>query len=92
MNTTTQDMAYVNDETDYVVGLEGKSGNPSPVTAFGVFRGILAAVNEVYGSDDLTEKVVAVQGLGAVGYDVCKHLNEAGAKLYVTDIKKERRQ
>ncbi len=90
MNTTTQDMAYVNDETDYVVGLEGKSGNPSPVTAFGVFRGILAAVNEVYGSDDLTEKVVAVQGLGAVGYDVCKHLHEAGAKLYVTDIKKER--
>ena len=89
MNTTTQDMAYVNEETDFVVGLEGKSGNPSPVTAFGVFRGIQAAVDEVYGSDNLTEKVVAVQGLGSVGYEVCKYLHEAGAKLYVTDIRKE---
>lgn len=89
MNAGTQDMGYINDETDYVVGLEGKSGNPSPVTAFGVFRGILAAANEVYGSDDLTGKVVAVQGLGAVGYGVCKHLKEAGAELIVTDIRKE---
>jgi len=89
MNINTQDLAYVHDETDFVVGLEGKSGNPSPVTAFGVFKGILAAVNEVYGSDDLTGKVVAVQGLGAVGYHVCKYLHDAGAKLYVTDIKKE---
>ena len=89
MNAGTQDMAYINEETDYVVGLEGKSGNPSPVTAFGIFRGILAAANEVYGSDDLNGKVVAVQGLGAVGYGVCEHLKEAGAKLLVTDIVKE---
>lgn len=89
MNIGTQDVAYINEETDYVVGLEGKSGNPSPVTAFGVFRGILAAANEVYGSDDITGKVVAVQGVGAVGYYVCKYLHEAGAKLYVTDIKKD---
>lgn len=89
MNSTTQDMAWINDETDYVVGLEGKSGNPSPVTAFGVFRGIQAACNEVFGSDDLTGKVVAVQGAGAVGYTVCKHLHEAGAKIVVTDIRKE---
>ena len=89
MNAGTQDMGYINDETDYVVGLEGKSGNPSPVTAFGVFRGILAAANEVYGSDDLTGKVVAVQGLGAVGFGVCKYLKEAGAELIVTDIRKE---
>lgn len=89
MNTTTQDMGYINAETEHVVGLEGKSGNPSPVTALGVFRGILAAVDEVYGSDDLTGKVVAVQGLGQVGYSICKHLHDAGAKLYVTDIRKE---
>jgi leucine dehydrogenase len=69
--------------------LEGKSGNPSPVTAFGVYRGILAAANEVFGSDDLTGKVVAVQGLGSVGYAVCEHLVNAGAKLFVTDIRKE---
>ncbi len=89
MNIGTQDVAYINEETDYVVGLEGKSGNPSPVTAFGVFKGILAAANEVYGSDDLTGKVVAVQGVGAVGYYVCQYLHEAGAKLYVTDIRKD---
>ncbi len=88
MNIKTQDLAYVNEETDFVVGLEGKSGDPSPVTAFGVFRGILAAADEVFGSADLTGKVVAVQGLGAVGYNLCKFLHEAGAKLIVTDIKK----
>ena len=89
MNTTPQDMAYVNDETDYVVGLEGKSGDPSPVTAYGVFKGIQAAANEVYGSDDLNDKTIAVQGIGAVGYELCKYLYDAGANLYVTDIKKD---
>lgn len=89
VNSTPQDMAHINSETDYVVGLEGKSGNPSPVTAFGIYRGILAAVGEVYGSEDLEGKVVAVQGLGSVGYSISKHLHDAGAKLYVTDIRKE---
>ncbi|HHT50358.1 MAG TPA: Glu/Leu/Phe/Val dehydrogenase [Eubacteriaceae bacterium] len=89
MNTDTKDMSIINEETDFVAGLEGKSGDPSPVTAFGVFRGIQATAEEVFGSTDLEGKVVAVQGLGAVGYDVCKHLHEAGAKLIVTDIKKD---
>ena len=89
MNVGTQDMAYINDETDYCVGLEGKSGNPSPVTSFGVFRGIEAGAEEVWGSTDLNGKVVAVQGLGAVGYGVCEYLHKAGAKLIVTDIRKE---
>lgn len=89
MNAGTKDMAYINEETDYVVGLEGKSGNPSPVTAFGVFKGILAAVDEVYGTEDLKGKTVAVQGLGAVGYGVCEYLHKAGAKLFVTDIRKD---
>lgn len=89
MNIKPQDLAHVNDETDFVVGLEGQSGDPSPVTAFGTFRGILAAANEVYGSDDLAGKVIAVQGVGAVGYHLCKFLHEVGAKLIVTDIKKD---
>lgn len=89
MNAGTKDMAYINEETDHVVGLEGKSGNPSPVTSFGVFKGILAAVEEVYGSQDLKGKKVAVQGLGAVGYGVCEYLHDAGAELFVTDIRKE---
>ncbi|NLM25883.1 MAG: Glu/Leu/Phe/Val dehydrogenase [Firmicutes bacterium] len=89
MNTTTQDIDYIHEVTDHVVGLESKSGNPAPITAYGVFRGMLAAVNEVYGNHDLDGKVVAVQGLGAVGYDVCQRLHESGAILYVTDIKPE---
>lgn len=89
MNMTPDDLAVVHEETDHVVGLEGKSGDPSPVTAFGVFRGILAAANKAYGSDDLTGKKVAVQGLGAVGYSVCEQLHEAGAELFVTDLRED---
>lgn len=84
MNATQQDASYINCETEYIVGLETGSGNPSPVTAYGVFKGIQAALNEVYGSDDLTGKTVAIQGLGAVGRRLAERLHEAGAKLYVT--------
>jgi leucine dehydrogenase len=84
MNMTQQDAAYVNCETDYIVGLETGSGNPSPMTAYGVFKGMQAAVNEVYGSDDLKGKTVAIQGLGAVGRILAELLYEAGAKLIVT--------
>lgn len=89
MNATTKDMGLINDETNHVVGLEGKSGNPSPVTAFGVFKGIQAAAEECFGTMDLKGKIVAVQGVGAVGYYLCKYLQEAGAKLIITDIRKE---
>jgi leucine dehydrogenase len=84
MNMTQQDAAYINCETDYIVGLETGSGNPSPVTAYGVFKGMQAAVNEIYGSDDLKGKTVAIQGLGAVGRILAELLHEAGAKLFVT--------
>jgi len=84
MNATQEDASYINCETDYIVGLEPGSGNPSPVTAYGVFKGIQAALNEIYGSDDLTGKTVAIQGLGAVGRRLAERLHEAGAKLYVT--------
>ena len=84
MNMTQKDAAYVNCETNYIVGLETGSGNPSPMTAYGVFKGMQAAVNEVYGSDDLEGKTVAIQGLGAVGRILAELLYEAGAKLIVT--------
>jgi len=86
MNTRTQDMVQINKETKNVVGLPGKSGNPSPYTALGVLRSMQACVNFVYGSDDLSGKVVAIQGLGAVGYSLAEQLHEKGAKLIVTDI------
>ncbi len=83
------DMAVVHKETNHVVGLEGKSGDPSPVTAYGVFKGMKAAVKHRLGRDDLEGLKVAVQGLGHVGYYLCEHLKNEGAQLIVTDINKE---
>ncbi len=86
VNITTADMAVVNQQTDYVSGLEGKSGNPGPFTALGTFLGIKAAVKFKLGRDDLTGIKVAVQGLGSVGYSLCEKLHDAGAELFVSDI------
>ena len=77
MNMTQKDAAYINCETDYIVGLETGSGNPSPMTAYGVFKGMQAAVNEVYGSDDLEGKTVAIQD-GSCGRILAELLYEAG--------------
>ena len=86
VGTSTSDMAFVHMETDHVAGLAGKSGDPSPVTAHGVFRAIQASAKERWGSDDLHGKTVALQGCGSVGRYLAKELNTAGAKLIVTDI------
>lgn len=90
VGTSTADMDYVHMETDYVSGLAGRSGDPSPVTAHGVFRAIQASAKERWGSDDLSNRTVAVQGCGHVGYYLAKELHETGAKLVVTDIDPER--
>jgi len=86
---TTDDMAIVNKETNYVVGLEGKSGDPSPVTAYGVYIGMKSAVKHRLGTDSLEGIKVAVQGAGHVGHYLCQHLAEEGAKIFITDINKE---
>lgn len=88
----TADVTWVNQETDYVVGLPGKSGDPSLATAFGVFQGMRAAAKHVWDDESLAGKTVAVQGLGNVGYNLCRHLHEAGAKLLVADIYEDRVQ
>ncbi len=90
VGTSTADMDYVHMETDYVSGLAGRSGDPSPVTAHGVFRAIQASAKERWGSDDLTNKIIAIQGCGHVGYYLAKELHEAGAKLVVSDIDADR--
>lgn len=84
------DMAEVRKETRYVLGLRETSGDPSPVTAFGVFRGIQACLREAFGDESFSGRTVAVQGAGNVGYHLLKRLHEAGARLYVTDIDSER--
>ncbi|WMS88029.1 Glu/Leu/Phe/Val family dehydrogenase [Pleionea litopenaei] len=83
------DMALVHKETNHVLGLEGKSGDPSPVTAYGVYMGMKAAVKHRLGRDSLDGIKVAVQGLGHVGQYLCDHLAKEGAQLFVTDINKE---
>jgi leucine dehydrogenase len=90
VGTSTADMDFVHMETKNVSGLAGRSGDPSPVTAHGVFRAIQASAKERWGSDDLSTKTVSVQGCGHVGYYLAKELHEAGAKLIVTDIDAER--
>lgn len=92
VGTTEQDMDYIYLETDYVTGtstVDGTSGNPSPVTAFGVYRGIKATANEAFGTPSLKGRTIAVQGVGQVAYRLCEHLHEEGAKLIVTDIDRE---
>ena len=83
------DLAAAAEETKYAAGLESgaaASGDPSPVTAFGVYRGILEAAKRAFGSDDMNGKTVAVQGVGHVGSDVVRHLAKAGANLIITDV------
>ncbi|MBV9957895.1 MAG: Glu/Leu/Phe/Val dehydrogenase [Acidobacteria bacterium] len=86
VGTTPADMEYVRQETRHVAGLQGKSGNPSPVTAFGVRRAMQAAAQHRWGSDELSGRKVAIQGCGSTGYYLAKELRECGARLIVTDV------
>lgn len=88
----TSDMALVRKETRYVAGLDegaAASGDPSPITAMGVYLGIREVAKRLYGSDDLSGRIVAVQGVGSVGGHVCEHLAKDGAKLVISDIDEE---
>jgi leucine dehydrogenase len=89
VGVSVHDMAHAAEETKYVAGLPGKSGDPSPVTARGVFLGIKAAALRAFGTDDLNGRHVAVQGVGHVGAYVCGHLAKAGAKLTIADVNLE---
>ena len=83
---SVNDMSIIAQETRYVSGRAGASGDPSPVTAAGVFHGIRAALRHRTGSDDLHDARVAVQGVGHVGYHLCRLLRGAGARLVVSDV------
>lgn len=90
--TSVDDMEYVRMETTSVVGLYGGSGDPSPVTAYGVYVGMRACAEERYGDPSLAGKRVTVQGVGHVGYYLCERLHQEGAELVVTDIDEDRVQ
>ena len=86
---TIKDMEYIHMETDHVVGIPetlGGGGDPSPVTAFGVFMGMKATAKYKWGSDNLEGKTVLVQGIGHVGENLVKHLTDDGANVIINDI------
>lgn len=90
---STTEMVNVQKETKYVAGLPeemGGSGDPSAVTAYGVFCGLKAAAKTAYGTDDLSGRKVAVQGAGNVGRGLVGHLVKDGAKVFLTDIHDEK--
>lgn len=95
VGTTTKDMEYVAMETEHVVGLPesmGGGGDPSPVTAYGVYMGMKAAAKRAYGSDSLAGKKVTVQGIGKVGMHLVELLHNEGAAVLVSDINDENLQ
>ncbi len=87
--TSIEDMEAIRSVTKHVTGIDpanGGSGDPSPFTALGVRRGIEACVKYKLQRDSLEGVHVAVQGVGHVGYYLCKELHALGAKLSVADI------
>lgn len=89
----TKDMDTVREVTPYVTGIseeKGGSGNPSPITAYGVFMGLKAATKYRFGSDNLEGKKVLVQGIGHVGEVLVQHLTESGALVTIADINEDR--
>jgi leucine dehydrogenase len=93
VGTDVRDMEWVRMETKYVTGISralGGSGDPSPVTALGVYMGMKAACAERYGTDSLSKKKVVVQGAGHVAFHLCGYLRAEGATVYVSDIFEEK--
>ena len=92
VGTTEQDMDIIYQETNFVTGTSvapGSSGDPSPVTAYGIYLGIKASTKVSFGNDSLEGKKIAVQGVGQVAFTLCDYLPKEGAQLIVTDINKE---
>jgi leucine dehydrogenase len=92
VGTTVEDMEWIRQETRYVTGVAGKSGDPSPVTAYGVYCGMKACAQVVYGEDSLAGRTIAVQGAGNVARHLVAHLVREGAAVYVADIFPEKVQ
>ena len=93
VGVNTRDMEYIKMETNFVSGLPvnmGGSGDPSPVTAYGVYLSMKASAKEKWGNDSLAGKKVVVQGIGHVGESLVKHLVKEGANVSIYDINTDR--
>ncbi len=90
VGTNPTDMQFASEETSHVAGFAGRGGDPSPWTARGTLRGIQASAKQRWGSDSLRGKTIALQGCGNVGSLLVALLHDAGARLIVADVDKER--
>jgi leucine dehydrogenase len=93
VGTDVRDMEWVRMETNWVTGISealGGSGDPSPVTARGVYHGMKACIEEAFKTKSLKGLKVAIQGLGHVGYYLAEFLHREKAQLFVTDIHEDR--
>ncbi len=93
VGVNTKDMEYIKMETDFVTGLPesmGGCGDPSPVTAQGVYFAMKASAKEKWGNDSLSGKKIVVQGIGNVGENLVKYITKEGAKVYINDINEDR--
>jgi leucine dehydrogenase len=88
VGTSTDDMMIIAQRTNFVAALptEGSSGDPSPFTAWGVFRGMQAVALKLWNTVNLKGRTVAIQGLGNVGYRLAEFLFWHGAQLIVADV------
>jgi leucine dehydrogenase len=86
MNINEKDVDYMMMETQHVNGRANMSGNPSPMTAYGTYWGMKACAQKRWKNNSLKGKVIAVQGVGAVGYTLCEYLYKEGATLIVADV------
>src|ERR1035437_2764888 len=89
VGTNVNDMEYVSKETKNVSGLQGKSGDPSLVTAYGVYMGMKASAKHKWGNDSLAGKTIGVQGVGHVGEYLVELLAKENAKIIISDINEE---
>ncbi|MFN4122455.1 MAG: Glu/Leu/Phe/Val family dehydrogenase [Flavobacteriales bacterium] len=92
VGVSTKDMEYIAMETNHVTGLPesmGGGGDPSPVTAYGVYLGMKASAKERYGNDSLSGKKILVQGVGKVGFHLVEYLVKENAHVFVNDIRNE---
>jgi leucine dehydrogenase len=85
-----EDARIIGKETEYVLGISEEVGDPSPFTAHGVMSGMRACTREAFGTNSLSGLRIAIQGVGAVGYNLARMLHQEGAELIVTDIREER--
>lgn len=89
VGTSVSDMDYIFESTPHVRGRSQGTGDPSPVTAYGTYQGIKAAVKHKFGLESLKGLKVGVQGVGHVGYYLCQMLHKEGADLIVSDINQD---